>query len=96
MANDIKTKPVTEMYGENVFGLKNMRNYLSDSAYKSLVSTIKEGRTLGKYHSLVAKNMFPMFYSAKIFDYMLGKNPFPVQSLRMIKPFLVYLAKNLS
>ena len=46
MADNIKTKPVTEIYGENVFGLKNMRNYLSDSAYKSLISTIREGRSL--------------------------------------------------
>ena len=46
MADKTKSKPVTEMYGDNVFGLKNMRNYLSDSAYKSLISTIREGRTL--------------------------------------------------
>ena len=37
---------VTDFYGENVFSLKNMRNYLSDNAYKSLVSTIKEGSSL--------------------------------------------------
>lgn len=39
-------RTVDEMYGENVFSLKNMRNYLSDNAFKSLVSTIKEGRSL--------------------------------------------------
>ncbi|MFH1553104.1 MAG: glutamine synthetase III, partial [Candidatus Omnitrophota bacterium] len=37
---------VTEIYGENVFSLKTMRNYLSEKAYKSLRATIKEGRTL--------------------------------------------------
>jgi len=57
---------------------------------------LKEGKSLSDYQNLITKHMYPMFYSAKIFDYMLGKNPFPVQSLRMIKPFLVYLAKNLS
>ncbi|MDD5634309.1 MAG: glutamine synthetase III, partial [Candidatus Omnitrophica bacterium] len=39
-------RAITELYGENVFGLKNMRNYLSDRAYKSLVSTIKEGKSI--------------------------------------------------
>ena len=37
---------VADYYGENVFGLKNMRNYLSEKAYKSLLSTIKEGKTI--------------------------------------------------
>ncbi|MFH1877385.1 MAG: glutamine synthetase III, partial [Candidatus Omnitrophota bacterium] len=37
---------ITEYYGENVFNLKTMRNYLSDKAYKSLLSTIKEGRSI--------------------------------------------------
>ena len=39
-------RPVTEIYGENVFGLKTMRNYLSEKAYKSLRATIKEKRSL--------------------------------------------------
>ncbi|MCK5580760.1 MAG: glutamine synthetase III [Candidatus Omnitrophica bacterium] len=34
---------IPEYFGENVFGLKTMRNYLSDKAYKSLSATIKEG-----------------------------------------------------
>ena len=37
---------VAEFFGENVFSMKTMRNYLSEKAYKSLVSTIMEGRTL--------------------------------------------------
>ena len=40
------TRPVADFYGENVFSLKNMRNYLSEKAYRSLASTIKEGRSL--------------------------------------------------
>ncbi|MBU1894871.1 MAG: glutamine synthetase III, partial [Candidatus Omnitrophica bacterium] len=39
-------KKIVDIYGENVFSLKTMRNYLSDKAYKSLRSTIKEGKTL--------------------------------------------------
>jgi len=41
---DIKT--VTDIYGENVFSLKTMRNYLSERAFNSLRATIKEGRSL--------------------------------------------------
>ncbi len=43
-----KTKEtfLTDLYGENVFGLKNMRNYLSEKAYKSLLATIKEGKSI--------------------------------------------------
>ena len=40
------TQTVTEFYGENVFSLKNMRNYLSDKAYRSLMATIREGRSI--------------------------------------------------
>ena len=44
--NNTNTEKVTDIYGINVFGLKNMRNYLSDKAYKSLMSTIREGRSI--------------------------------------------------
>ncbi len=37
---------ITELYGENVFSLKNMRNYLSENAYKLLVSTIRRGKSI--------------------------------------------------
>src|SRR3989339_992268 len=37
---------VVESFGENVFSIKTMRNYLSESAYKSIVSTICQGKTL--------------------------------------------------
>ena len=37
---------VDEIYGENVFNLKTMRNYLSEKAFNSLKATIKEGRSL--------------------------------------------------
>lgn len=38
--------PITEIYGEKVFNTKVMRNYLSQSAYKSLISTIHGGTSL--------------------------------------------------
>ncbi len=37
---------VQEIYGQNVFNLKAMRNYLSEKAFKSLSTTIKEGGKL--------------------------------------------------
>ncbi len=37
---------IADLYGENVFSLKTMRNYLSETAYKSLLTTIKEGTTI--------------------------------------------------
>jgi glutamine synthetase len=43
-AVDLKT--VADIYGENVFGLKTMKNYLSEKAFKSLRATIKEGLTI--------------------------------------------------
>lgn len=40
------TLSITDFYGENVFSIKTMRDYLSDKAYKSLTATIREGRSL--------------------------------------------------
>jgi len=37
---------ISEFYGENVFSIKTMRNYLSEHAYESLLATICEGRSL--------------------------------------------------
>jgi glutamine synthetase len=37
---------IADIYGVNVFGIKNMRNYLSDKAYKSLLSTIREAKSI--------------------------------------------------
>ncbi|MBU4198614.1 MAG: glutamine synthetase III [Verrucomicrobia bacterium] len=37
---------MVELFGENVFSIKTMRNYLSESAYKSLVSTLYQGKSL--------------------------------------------------
>jgi glutamine synthetase len=37
---------VTEFYGENVFSIRTMRNYLSEKTYKSLAATICEARSL--------------------------------------------------
>ena len=40
------TSSIADIYGMNVFGLKNMRNYLSEKAYKSLLSTIREAKSI--------------------------------------------------
>lgn len=37
---------IPALYGKNVFSLREMRNYLSEKAYKSLSATIKEGGRL--------------------------------------------------
>ncbi len=34
---------ITELFGENVFSIRTMRNYLSEKAYASLTSTICDG-----------------------------------------------------
>ncbi|MEA3347396.1 MAG: glutamine synthetase III, partial [Candidatus Auribacterota bacterium] len=39
-------KSITEIYGENVFSFKTMRNYLSDKAINSLKETIEKGKSL--------------------------------------------------
>ncbi len=39
-------KSVADIYGENVFSLKVMRNYLSEAAFKSISATINEGGKL--------------------------------------------------
>ncbi len=42
----METRRPMEFFGENTFSLKMMRNYLSESAYRSLAATICEGRAL--------------------------------------------------
>ncbi len=37
---------ITEVFGENVFSIKTMRNYLGEKAYNSLVATICQGHSL--------------------------------------------------
>ena len=37
---------IESIYGEKVFGIKNMRKYLSPKAYESLLGTIKAGKSL--------------------------------------------------
>jgi glutamine synthetase len=44
--SDMGKNSITDIYGVNVFSLKNMRNYLSDKAYRSLMSTIREARSI--------------------------------------------------
>jgi len=43
---DPKVRTIDEMYGENVFNMRTMRNYLSEKAYNSLVSTIRLGKMI--------------------------------------------------
>ena len=46
MTAESRQKTVADYYGENVFGLKVMRNYLSEKAYKSLSEAIKSNGPL--------------------------------------------------
>jgi len=46
IAENQAIETIADFYGENVFGLKAMRNYLSEKAYKSLSTTIKTGGLL--------------------------------------------------
>lgn len=41
-----KMQNIVDFFGENVFSIKTMRDYLSGNAYKSLTATIREGRSL--------------------------------------------------
>jgi glutamine synthetase len=42
------TQRITALFGENVFSLKTAREYLSDEAYKSLVSSMKAGHRVDR------------------------------------------------
>jgi glutamine synthetase len=44
--SNTKMKGITEIYGENVFNLKDMKKDLSEKAYRSLRATMKEGCSL--------------------------------------------------
>ncbi|MCK4794633.1 MAG: glutamine synthetase III [Desulfobacteraceae bacterium] len=46
MTTESGRKSIPDYYGENVFGLKVMRNYLSEKAYKSLSEAIKNNAAL--------------------------------------------------
>jgi glutamine synthetase len=39
---------ITAIFGENVFGLKTAREFLSDEAYKSLASSVKNGKRIDR------------------------------------------------
>ena len=46
---DVKgSKKITQIFGENVFTLKTAREFLSDEAYKSLVTSIKSGSKIDR------------------------------------------------
>ncbi len=44
--SEVKADQITDIYGENAFSLKVMRNYLSDAAFESLSTTIRMGSVL--------------------------------------------------
>ncbi len=41
-------KDMLDLFGQNVFSIKTMRNYLSESAHQALCATIREGRGLDR------------------------------------------------
>ena len=43
---DVRENEITDSYGENVFNVRAMRNYLSEKAFASLTKTISEGSAL--------------------------------------------------
>jgi len=43
---EVEDRPVIEFYGENVFSIRTMRDYLSEKAYGSLLATIRQGQLL--------------------------------------------------
>lgn len=45
---DIKSAKITGVFGESVFTIKTAREYLSDEAYKSLVTSIKGGKKIDR------------------------------------------------
>ncbi len=44
--HQVKEMAITEIYGENVFSVRVMKDYLPKDAYKKLVSTIRKGAAL--------------------------------------------------
>jgi glutamine synthetase len=45
---DIKSAKITGVFGESVFTTKTAREYLSDEAYKSLITSIKGGKKIDR------------------------------------------------
>jgi glutamine synthetase len=46
MNADTRKPLLTELYGEDVFNIRTMRDFLSEKAYESLLSTIRRGRSI--------------------------------------------------
>jgi len=55
-----KSQKITSIFGENVFTIKKARKFLSDEAYKSLLSSIK---SLGRY-----KKCYPLYSLVPAFN----------------------------
>lgn len=47
-ANNVGSTKITGIFGENVFTVKTAREFLSDEAYKSLVTSIKGGKKIDR------------------------------------------------
>ena len=65
-------------------------------ASKAIDSNLREGKSLKVYQDMIKSHMHLMFYSSRVFDFVIQENPFTISFLQMLKPFLVFLAKNLS
>ena len=44
----VEKRPVSAFFGENVFDLAKMRRYMSQTAYDSVVSAVKFGKTIDR------------------------------------------------
>ena len=55
---NVETKPISSYFGQNVFDLAKMRNYLPQTAYESVVSAIEKGERIDRdIASQVAEGM---------------------------------------
>lgn len=43
-----ETKPVSDFFGQNVFDLKKMKKYISDDAFQAVLSSIHDGKKIGR------------------------------------------------
>ncbi|MBI2899172.1 MAG: glutamine synthetase III [Planctomycetes bacterium] len=50
-AEDYSKRPLTELYGENVFGMAVMRGVLPKKTYQALVRTVEQGEALDASHA---------------------------------------------
>ncbi len=65
-------------------------------ASKAISGNLRKGMPLKNYQDMVRKHMYLIFYSSRIFDYMIRRIPFTAPSLQILEPILAYLAKKFS